>query len=308
MDLYSYEELTYLTIIDMLSRQTWILQVDNKTESEVASVFRTWFQSMGPEFQTKYSKLLSDRGGEFNFEVLGLRRIRTAAAHPQTNGTLERKHRELSQQARIHGVKPHNLPPESFSPRTITNLALRYIPKERRTKSDDPWTFVDSEALLYDNERGQTIRARTLDTGRMTTLNPDDYKMINRPDITSWRVNEGLLDEALDEFGINREILQDARWNETWKDKTIFADVGQFHDLLMFFKKAKKEKVKDMVFVIPEWKETDEWRALESIVTTMIELPNDGDVFVQHHGDPVGPLNFGTWIGSILSFADWGGV
>lgn len=69
MDLFSFQEETYLTIIDLLTGETWILPVLSKDKPEVELIFKTWFESMGAEFQLKYSKLLSDQGDEFNFDV-----------------------------------------------------------------------------------------------------------------------------------------------------------------------------------------------------------------------------------------------
>lgn len=149
MDLYNYKDFTYFTIFDILSRQTWILLVDNKIETEVASIFKAWLQSIRPEFQMKYSKLLSDRGGELNFETLCQEHIRTTAKYPQNNDLIEKKHREISQQVGIHEFQLHNLPSRWLLAYKLTILVVGYVPNERRFSVDDAWTFVDWETLLY---------------------------------------------------------------------------------------------------------------------------------------------------------------
>ena len=105
--------------------------------------------------------------------------------------------------------------------------------------------------------------------------------------------------------------------NRSWKDLHIFADLNCFYDLDEILDKAKKEKASTLLFILPDWKETDSYRRFDFIRSELLSLPNVNDLCLDMHDNAVGILNFQIWIGLItdfeypylqeIDFSDWGG-
>ena len=64
-DLYSFEGKTYLTVMDVETRDLWILPVEDKSSPEVKRMFLGWWDSMPRPFRESKDRLLTDRGGRF---------------------------------------------------------------------------------------------------------------------------------------------------------------------------------------------------------------------------------------------------
>lgn len=97
-----------ITLIDRYSHWPEVIPVaDIRTETVVRSIFMHWISRFGsPEI------IITDRGTQFEsalftsfYTLLGIRRVRTTAYHPQSNGKIERFHRTLKT-----AITAHNKP------------------------------------------------------------------------------------------------------------------------------------------------------------------------------------------------------
>jgi hypothetical protein len=184
LDIYSYGDRHYLTMLDVEMDKLFMFRLEGKTVDEVQSVFKVFWASMDEDFKSRIKILLTDNGGEFCFEesfMPGLKRMKTSVYHPQGNSFLERKHQEISKQSRIYGLYPDELPDHviTLSPRVCHILGLRYIPRSRRTKQSDVWSFIEN--LGERNSKTDSIVARDLESGRISYLHRDDYKIVQSP-------------------------------------------------------------------------------------------------------------------------------
>jgi hypothetical protein len=107
------------------------------------------------------------------------------------------------------------------------DLAVRYVPKSRRVKSDDVWRFVEN--LGSRNKKTNSIVAKDLISKRITYLHKDDYKIVQRPVATSWKINPKYLDIVKDfDLAFSLQDCSIPDFNVSWKKKNIFADLDSF--------------------------------------------------------------------------------
>ena len=127
-----------VTIHDHFTKWTEAIPVPNHTADVVATVFVE-------QYVTRYGvpeSLLSDQGAEFESaafqslcKVIGIRKKRTTAHHPSTNGSLERFHRTmkalLQSHAELHGDNwDKTLPLCMFAYRSSVHDTTGYEPFE----------------------------------------------------------------------------------------------------------------------------------------------------------------------------------
>ncbi len=87
-----------LTCVDRFTRWPEAVPVEDTTTDTIARAFvNAWVSRFGTPLS-----LTSDRGSQFEsslwdkvMSILGIRRIRTTSYHPQSNGLVERFHRQL---------------------------------------------------------------------------------------------------------------------------------------------------------------------------------------------------------------------
>ena len=98
-----------LSIMDIFSRFHWLAPLERKKPSHIAPHFREIYSVHGPP-----KNLQSDRGSEFKKEVKTfcnlwkIRRTSSRAYHPQSQGKVERSHRELRNKIHFDMVKLNN--------------------------------------------------------------------------------------------------------------------------------------------------------------------------------------------------------
>jgi hypothetical protein len=326
MDIYMYNGCSYLTILDVECNRLFVLRLEDKTLDEVQSMFESFWDSMPLSFKQRIKILLTDNGKEFQFDegfVPELKRMKTSVYHPQGNSFLERKHLEISKQCRIHGVDPDKLEESVINSKARVlnvDLAVRYVPKSRRVKSEDVWRFVEN--LGSRNKKTNSIIAKDLISKRITYLHKDDYKIVQRPVITSWKINPMYLDIVKDfdlDFSLQDFSIPD--FNVSWKKKNIFADLDSFVDLHEILDKAKRDSAKNLVFILPEWEETSVCKRINEVPAELLKFEPCDDLClcIENSNFPVGKLNFEIWIGWITEFdydyfentqysSDWGGI
>ena len=117
-----------LVVVDHFSRYVQAYKIENKTALATAKcLYDNYFRHFGfPR------SLMSDRGTEFCNKILnslcvylGIKKIRTTAYHPQSNGSVERTHQTLQRMiAKLHMSKRKNWP-EHLSSVTLAYNATR---------------------------------------------------------------------------------------------------------------------------------------------------------------------------------------
>lgn len=124
------------TCIDRYTRWTEAIPMTNMTAESCARALMTgWISRFGVP-----NTIMSDRGAQFEsnlwssiMNLLGIKRNRTTAYHPQSNGIIERFHRQLkaSLMARLNGPNWHDdLPIVMLGIRTSVKTDLKCSPAE----------------------------------------------------------------------------------------------------------------------------------------------------------------------------------
>ncbi len=133
------------------------------------------------------SRLFLRNGKEFQFDELvipELKKMKSSVYHPQGNSFLECKHLEIAKLCGIYDLLPHELSDLILNAASkhpslqVHNLAVRYVPKSQRNKKDDIWRFVENKGRR--NEKSTSIIAKDLETGKISYLHKDDYKVTIR--------------------------------------------------------------------------------------------------------------------------------
>ena len=196
-------------------------------------------------------------------------------------------------------------------------LAVRYIPKSQRKKSDNVWCFVGN--MGYRNSKTDSIIAKNLETKRISYLHKDDYKFVKRPSVNFWKINPKYLDVVREiDMNLSFHDFVDSGFNFSWKNKNVFADLNCFQDLHEILDKAKREHANSLLFILPEWNENSICKRIENINANFVQLENADDLCLTESGLQVGTLNFDIWLGYIDDFSypsfkalefssDWGG-
>jgi hypothetical protein len=163
IDVFNYDDVDYLTIMDMASGFPWIYALpEGHTQTEVLDKFEQFESAVGTP-----GRLLSDRGVEFDL-ITAIPRSKTAAFHPEGNALLERFHKELANLSRAHALTPVQAitkyrtpemrrlftgrPPveaqdidygpddEEVRSLAVGDVVARFIPRRSRTKACDVWS------------------------------------------------------------------------------------------------------------------------------------------------------------------------
>lgn len=99
-DIYKYGAAWWLTAVDVYSGMPWVYRLHDKTAQSVRKGIDRWMSESGG-----MRVFLADGGPEWAL-VTDVVRRKSPAYHKQGNGVVERFHRELGKQCRIHRVQP----------------------------------------------------------------------------------------------------------------------------------------------------------------------------------------------------------
>ena len=210
--------------------------------------------------------------------------MRTASYHPCTNGALERAHSEVSKLCRIYNCLPHELEDrwirrsrlQKQMSVAVESVVLRYMPKLlRKGKGQQVWQPYEELKVINDAD---TIQARS-SHGKITVLNSKDYRRIERPQLSDFEVNPELIMEAVDELGPVEEVIP----------------LSQFEHLQQILESKKKRGVRRVLVLLPDWKESPQYKWLNSLPTEQMEFPVEEDSIFFHGVLPTGKLNFSCW-------------
>jgi hypothetical protein len=95
IDLYTYNSAEYFTAVCIFSTYFWSQKVENKEAATILQAFENFCnQHQIPDL------ICCDNGPEFN--LIPTQKIDNPSFHPQSNGILERLHREVGKLCRIH--------------------------------------------------------------------------------------------------------------------------------------------------------------------------------------------------------------
>ena len=102
IDLYTYKQVEYMTAICIFSTYFWAKKLDNKEAETVRQAYEEFCN-----LHKEPDRVSCDNGPEFN--LISTEKIDNPSFHPQSNGILERLHRELGKQCRIHNKRPDEI-------------------------------------------------------------------------------------------------------------------------------------------------------------------------------------------------------
>lgn len=105
LGLYTYAGKIYLSILHLKSESFWSLEVPKKTAEVITDLLVVWAESLGLDLSEL--TFLTDRGGEFaELSPFIKDHVKTASYHPEANGKIERRHKEVSMLCRLYDCDP----------------------------------------------------------------------------------------------------------------------------------------------------------------------------------------------------------
>jgi len=105
VDLYSFGAKTYLSIINLKDDQFWSTEVWEKSSEFITFLISAWADCLGLNLCDL--TFLCDRGGELAELSAYLKdHVKTACYHPEANGKIERRHKEVGMMCRLHECEP----------------------------------------------------------------------------------------------------------------------------------------------------------------------------------------------------------
>jgi hypothetical protein len=314
MDVYSFAGKKFVTILDLYSDFLEVYEVKDKSSRSCDEAYRQFVANWGHPVE-----VLTDQGTEFcflkNYEV---KHRRTAAYRPQSNGRLERKHRELAKQSRIHGLMPDEVAhmfntlevKELFyEPRNLGDtfdsgdLVLRYTPRRsRKSKSDPVWVGpIEIDEVLGD---------RTVKLTNGSIVNTADLKLFGEY-IPVFKISDGDIMKAMDTWNEDTDQFVDvfavktkwktpsSPWN-SWKDRSvlILAPIDSLIDCVM---KALHDFPTVAVFAVPDWKYHLAYKVLASLNADWEELDKLNVWLVRVRGAELRAVS-SDWGGDVKAF------
>jgi len=101
VDIFKFKKVPYLTIVDHFSEYPVAYALNDATISSVETAINLFISMFGLPLM-----FLSDQGGEFNTLTEVAKHVTSAAYRPQTNGKVERLHKEIIKMCRIYSCDP----------------------------------------------------------------------------------------------------------------------------------------------------------------------------------------------------------
>jgi hypothetical protein len=253
LDLYTFGNISYLSILKVSSNEYWCIPVAEKTAEEITSILQCWSDSLG--LQLNDLSFLTDRGGEFaELSIFVKNHVRTAAYSPQSNGQVERVHRELGMMCRLYQTTPDRVAEFWRSGKFVAQLKvlpevgslfLRFV-QRKQSKTLDLWTgpYVTMEHL-----GNFIVKAYNLETKRSAVVHLNDIKLYERPSLLNWKLNEKYKSKYADRLDIDLKNYQGVDLNVNWKGKDIYVDICDCADLEEIILKACKDLPNSFFFL-----------------------------------------------------------
>jgi len=318
IDVFNYDDVDYLTIMDMASGFPWIYALpEGHTQTEVLDKFEQFESAVGTP-----GRLLSDRGVEFDL-ITAIPRSKTAAFHPEGNALLERFHKELANLSRAHALTPVQAitkyrtpemrrlftgrPPveaqdidygpddEEVRSLAVGDVVARFIPRRSRTKACDVW----STPMRVVRKIGD--RSYSVFTGaRRVTVSINDLKKVAIPSGIGWSVRAALLEQFLLERQVDaKSLVAPDSFPEAmrllWVGKRVLLPVA-FKEVPAVMRKLTRDRPEFLIFVVPHLAAEQWFQVLSKATAHWVRLPGKGDDLKDCFGDPVGRFCFDLWL------------
>ena len=309
LDLHTYYSNEYFTAVCIYSAYFWAQKVDNKESETILGAYNNFCS------QHKEPDLIScDNGPEFN--MIETEKIDNPSFHPQSNGVLERLHREVGKQCRIHSKNPdevinevnteeakkimRNFLNEIYNDTSVdvfqcmtrqfcyNDLVWRHVNRRARAKQDD--TFTGPHRVLQKVGRFSYIISSHKGGQRKIQVNLNDIKKLHVPNTKEWSINEKYLKEAALELevpGIDKN--------------KILLDFSSIDSMVQDIIDKKLPKLE--YFVIPDWACAAWYKRLhEKITAEAVKLPNQVDLFLNKQQKPLGIFAWDSWLFKVSTF------
>ena len=241
----------------------WCIPVLEKTSEEILQVLLGWSISLGIELHE--CCFLTDRGGEFeDISPYVKNHVKTAAYSPQSNGAVERIHRELGSMSRLYETTPDVIAEMWRSGSFVGNikvlpevgsLILRYV-QRKKPKTENNWI---GPYVVLKQIGSKMVEALNLETNRLSVIHLNDLKEYFRPNTSEWNINSRFLREYCDRLEIDISEFVRPDLNVNWKNKCIFVDINNCADLEDIILKSLKDLLSKLLLVVPEFKERNFW-------------------------------------------------
>ena len=307
-DLFAYDDMQYLTIMDIFSKLPFVFKCADKKAETIASLYSNWV-SMYDEPE----KVLCDNGTEFN--SIPSKKLTTPSCHPQGNSVLERFHKELAVMSRVHNTTPdiavqflrtqqskllfYSALKMNFTEPTICSfqyegrqfnkdeLVWRHVEKRSKKKSDKVFSGPHRVLERLGDFTYMVTTDKSAFFNKTMKLNLNDIKKFIIPDTRDWALNVNYLEKAKMELACNntaKDIIIDFLGLETITLDNISNDFSE------------------KLIVVPDWPCMYWYRPLhDCVVAEAVLLPREPDLFIDSNGNPLEKFAWDNWLFYIKS-------
>ena len=195
------------------------------------TVITTWAESL--DLSLASMTFLSDRGGELpELSAYIKDHVKTASFHPEANGKIERRQKELGMMCRLYECEPPTVAEMwrsgAFGVHQIKKLpekgelVLRYV-RRKGPKSSDCW---EGPMLVQEKIGSSMVRCVNLGTKKVVYVHLNDLKIYKRPSTVGWLLNDKVKASLGEKLGIDCIDFDPLSLNESWKGKDVFVDIS----------------------------------------------------------------------------------
>mmetsp|Transcript_14287 Transcript_14287/g.27016 ORF Transcript_14287/g.27016 Transcript_14287/m.27016 type:complete len:314 (-) Transcript_14287:528-1469(-) len=299
MDIYEYDSKNFLTLIDVFSKYGFAFHVEECTIAAITPVYNQWV-SMFDEPKL----LLCDNGPYFNGIKTPMNN--TPRHSPQTNGLVERMHREIGNQCRIHHVEPpvgitflrtprqralffghlklrYNEPPicvaddgkATYRKFNVHDLVWCWRPRRSRKKCDSTYTGPHRVLEKLGDTQYLITHTNTSSIRKAFRVNLNAIKRCVLPDTSDWAIKPVYFNDAVHELRSDPEA-------------PVFINFAGLSDNTLDLV-SYKDEIGNFYLVVPEIPCLPCYEIVNNqLPSDKCKLPDEPDTFVTANDAPVG--------------------